>query len=104
MCLVQDAFKMVACKAGATATWRYDVAVFPEIVQKFFCHLAGFFPVAGIKSRLSATGLVGIISYLAACTFEYLGHVQAGIGKKLVNEAGDEELDVWHGEVGWVKV
>src|ERR1039458_5340609 len=57
------------------------------------CHRARFVPVARVESRLAAAGLaLGEINRKAQA-FENLGHGEADLGEKLIDETGNEERD-----------
>jgi hypothetical protein len=65
-----------------------------EVFDEFIGNGAGFIPVSCVKSRLSATGLVGIIFNVTSQFFQHLHHIEACFREQLIYEAWNKKLYV----------
>src|SRR5689334_13442785 len=85
---------IITDESDTAGTGCYDIFIGIEIIQKFTAHGTCIIPKAGIKSRLSATGLIRIIGNSTTGFLQNLDHVESCIRKKLVYKAGYEKLYV----------
>ena len=63
------------------------------ILDEFFSYLFTIIPVSAVECRMTATGLLGIVVYCTVKAFQYLHHVPGCFRKKLINIAGNENVD-----------
>jgi hypothetical protein len=58
-----------------------------KIFQEFGADIAGFIPESGIESRLTATGLIGVIVHVHASLLQDFHHIESSLRVKLVYKA-----------------
>jgi hypothetical protein len=88
---------IVSYKTGATGTWCYDDVAAAKVFNEFGTNRFCLVPEAGIKSRLTATGLFFVIAHRAAGLFQYFDHIEGRLRVELVHKTWYEKLDVQAG-------
>jgi hypothetical protein len=77
---------VIAYEADAGGAGAYDIVGSGKISQEFGADIPGIVAETGVESRLSATGLFGVITNGYACLFEDADHIESGLGKELIDE------------------
>jgi hypothetical protein len=80
-------------KAHAGGGRHYDITVIKKLLDKFFAYLFAIVPISVVECRMTATGLFRIIVYCTVEAFQYLYHVPGCFRKKLIDIAGNENVD-----------
>jgi len=84
--IIEQGGIIIPDKAHAGGAGCYDIIRAGKILYKLGAYVPGFIPEAGIKSGLTAAGLICIIFYRRPGLLQYFYHIESRLGIELIHK------------------